>query len=119
MRESLTWNVEIGSSKLQKIVQGNFSTYEQGLYVGRPRIEREETTIEPVKIEKLPITVHVDTPWFSFSRSFSKENQRFKMVETVVYKTDRIQNVDLKSPAFLQARKAIKIGGVSLTWVSE
>ncbi len=114
-----TWNVQIGSTKLKKIVEINFSSYEQGYYLGRPRTEIEETTIEPVRVENVPKTVHVDTPWFSFTRSFAKENQRLKMKEEVVYKTDRIQNAELKSPAFLQARKSIKIGGVSLTWVSE
>ncbi len=41
------------------------------------------------------------------------------MIEKVVYKTDRIQNSELKSQAFLEARKAIKIGGVALLWESK
>jgi len=111
------WNIEMLSGRLKNVITTNFSSYEQGCFLGRPRTVIAEITIEPVKIEKLPKMTHVDTPWFSYARSFTKENQKLKMIEKVVYKTDRMQNGELKSQAFLEARKAIKIGGVSLSWV--
>ncbi len=119
-KETFTWNIEIFSEHLKNLVKTNFQSYEQGIHLGRPRIEIEETSLEPVSIDRLPKMVHVDTPWFSFTRSFSftKENQKLNMIEKVVYKTDRIQNAELKSPKFLAAKRAIKIGGVSLRWAA-